>query len=372
MIVVLKYKYLVFINFLMFSTAFSFIRKGSTSILRRSRASPHSCRKGMDVQMSSSSEPEPLINKQRKSVYAFDFDGVICDSEGETCLSAFKAIQAYWPEVVHQVPAEMAAGPKKIGTRTLKWPDSVDAAEPVALTECPDWLKVKMRALRPVVETGYENMLLERLCIEEEIMSIRTRDTTKSRPLTVAEIIANWDDLKANLMRRYDARVEELIEVFGTTRDSWIASDFEGWLGANSFYPVLDAVNNCTCDKYIITTKDKRFAYKLLENAGCPFEEDKIYGLGSGPKADTLAMLLDKYNSDAPDGEKTVIHFVEDKVETLEKICKDPRLDEVRLYFANWGYSTPSQKQIAKANPRVTCINAIEFMELTSAAYYTV
>mmetsp|Transcript_3330 Transcript_3330/g.4678 ORF Transcript_3330/g.4678 Transcript_3330/m.4678 type:complete len:393 (+) Transcript_3330:81-1259(+) len=338
--------------------------------LPQSRTASFSCkdagRKSFQGKMKMSSKP--LIEMKHKSVYAFDFDGVICDSEGETCISGYKAMMTFWPELAESIPAEMLAGPEWVGSRTIKWPEKPKGAPRQGMDECPDWLKTKMRKLRPIVETGYENMLLERLCIEEEMMAIRQKDALRSRPLTVSEIIANWDELRDTLIRKYGASKEELIEVFAATRDAWIDKDFEGWLGANRFYPVIDAINNCSCEKYVITTKDKRFASKLLESAGCKIDEDKIFGLGSGPKADTLDKLLEFYNSDES-SEKTVIHFVEDKVETLEKICKDPRLDDVQLYFATWGYNTAAQAERAKENSRITCIDAIEFMELTSAAY---
>ena len=71
--------------------------------------------------------------------YALDFDGVICDSEPETSASAWMACAKFWPDVF----------------------DS-DAAR-----ERKEELMIKMARVRPVVETGYENMLLLRLLLEE-------------------------------------------------------------------------------------------------------------------------------------------------------------------------------------------------------------
>lgn len=57
---------------------------------------------------------------------ALDFDGVVCDSVGESSLSAFKAAAILWPGVFATPEAE--------------------AAKPRLVEE--------MRAVRPVVETG--------------------------------------------------------------------------------------------------------------------------------------------------------------------------------------------------------------------------
>ena len=61
-----------------------------------------------------------------KQIWALDFDGVICDSCGESAISGWKAAEALWPETF----TTQAAQSKK---------------EEVLL---------QMRVVRPVVETG--------------------------------------------------------------------------------------------------------------------------------------------------------------------------------------------------------------------------
>ncbi len=39
-------------------------------------------------------------NVMAKEVWAFDFDGVVCDSVGESSLSAWKAAAELWPQVL--------------------------------------------------------------------------------------------------------------------------------------------------------------------------------------------------------------------------------------------------------------------------------
>ncbi|CAN0459917.1 unnamed protein product, partial [Ectocarpus sp. 12 AP-2014] len=84
---------------------------------------------------------------RKDNVFAFDFDGVICNSQGESSRSGFRALRALWPEI---------AG--ALRTKDGGQKDSNDA---------PAWIVDKMKDLRPIVETGYENILLVRLLIEE-------------------------------------------------------------------------------------------------------------------------------------------------------------------------------------------------------------
>ncbi|GJN07684.1 hypothetical protein PR202_ga25532 [Eleusine coracana subsp. coracana] len=77
-------------------------------------------------------------------LYALDFDGVLCDSCGESSLSAVKAAKVRWPFVFEQVDATME-----------------------------EWIVGQMYTLRPVVETGYENLLLVRLLVEIRVPSTR-------------------------------------------------------------------------------------------------------------------------------------------------------------------------------------------------------
>lgn len=60
------------------------------------------------------------------NVWAFDFDGVVCDSIGESSLSAWRAAEEKWPEVFNT-------------------PESL--AKQDAVVE-------QMRVARPVIETG--------------------------------------------------------------------------------------------------------------------------------------------------------------------------------------------------------------------------
>ena len=99
---------------------------------------------------------------------------------------------------------------------------------------------------------------------------------------------------------------------------------------------------------YIITTKEKRFALALAGQAGLQLEADQIYGLESGRKKAVLEELAAKFP-------KAHIHFIEDRLKTLEDL--EPLPGWLSAYFARWGYNTDAQRAEAEANPVISCIN---------------
>ena len=95
-------------------------------------------------------------------IFALDFDGVVCDSVGESSLSAWRHGTELWPEIF------ATEGADRDRDRVL------DA----------------LRAVRPVVETGYENTTLARALLEN------------LPGYSVEEILDDWDALSPKLMER--------------------------------------------------------------------------------------------------------------------------------------------------------------------------
>ncbi|EXB30869.1 hypothetical protein L484_012399 [Morus notabilis] len=158
-------------------------------------------------------------------LYALDFDGVLCDSCGESSLSAVKAAKVRWPNLFDDVDSTVV-----------------------------DWIVDQMHIVRPVVETGYENLLLVRLLLEMRLPSIRK--SSVSEGLTVERILDNWLKLKPIIMEEWGEQREELIDLFGKVRDEWMEKDLASWIGANRFYPgVADALKFSSSSIYIVTTK---------------------------------------------------------------------------------------------------------------------
>ncbi|EFJ30047.1 hypothetical protein SELMODRAFT_90693 [Selaginella moellendorffii] len=261
-------------------------------------------------------------------LYALDFDGVLCDSCGESSISALKAAKLRWPELFANVSAETDA-----------------------------WILDSMRTVRPVVETGYENVLLVRLLLE--LKEPHRGKSSVVNGLTVEGVLENWEKLKPVLMKEWgEASRDELVELFGKVRDEWISKDLGTWISANRFYPgTADSLKFATSQVFIVTTKQARFAATLLkELGGVDFPTDKIFGLGTGPKVEVLKQLQSR-----PEHQGMILHFVEDRLATLHNVIKDPALDRWNLYLGNWGYNTPAEREAAAAITRVQVLDLPDF-----------
>lgn len=262
-------------------------------------------------------------------LYALDFDGVLCDSCGESSLSAVKAAKVRWPNLFEDVDSTLV-----------------------------DWIVDQMHVVRPVVETGYENLLLVRLLLEMRLPSIRK--SSVSEGLTVERILDNWLKLKPIIMEEWGEQREELIDLFGKVRDEWMEKDLASWIGANRFYPgVADALKFASSSIYIVTTKQSRFADVLLrELAGVTIPTERIYGLGTGPKVKVLKQLQSR-----PEHQGLRLHFVEDRLATLKNVIREPELDGWNLYLGNWGYNTPKEREEAAGVPRISILELADFSE---------
>ncbi|KAK9757917.1 hypothetical protein RND81_01G194900 [Saponaria officinalis] len=260
-------------------------------------------------------------------LYALDFDGVICDSCGESSLSAVKAAKVRWPSIFDDVDSALEA-----------------------------WIVDQMHTVRPVVETGYENLLLVRLLLEIRLPSIRKSSVAEG--LTVEGILENWSNLKPTIMEEWGENREFLIDLFGKIRDEWIETDLATWIGANRLYPgVSDALKFASSKIYIVTTKQSRFADALLrELAGVAIPPERIYGLGTGPKVEVLKKLQKQ-----PEHQGLTLHFVEDRLATLKNVIKEPELDGWNLYLGDWGYNTKKERDEAASISRIRLLELSEF-----------
>ena len=300
------------------------LRRRGKTLLESSSSSKSSSvdKKQMDVSASSNK------TESSSTLFALDFDGVVCDSVGESSLSAWKHGVELWPEVFE---CERAIKEKETGL-------------------------AKLRAVRPVVETGYENTILARALLE----NLDEYD--------VESILKDWPTLSETLMKKWQLDRKTMVLEFGKIRDDWIRTDFKSWLQPNALYEdVPEALRFCTerrdAKVTIVTTKQARFADAILVDMGgvkIP-EEDLISTTVSGePKADVLVRLEETFNKD---GASRMI-FVEDKLSTLIKVANDKRLSKWDLFFVDWGYNTEDERQVAKHDYRMKLIGKEEFCGL--------
>ena len=136
-------------------------------------------------------------------VYALDFDGVLCNSEPESSVSGVRAALDVWGDD-ESVPALYNMKRANGGT--------------------PKWLQSAMRKARPMIHTGFENLLLVRAFAEAG---------EKGVDELVQRIIKSWPDLRKQYMEEYGSDEQQLVEAFGAARDRWIANDVESWLNTN-------------------------------------------------------------------------------------------------------------------------------------------
>lgn len=251
-----------------------------------------------------------------KHVWALDFDGVACDSVGESAVSAWDAAAGLWPDIF--------AG------------NAAQSRKPAVLAA--------MRTVRPVIETGYENLVQVRCLLEG---------------VSVDAILEDWPTMLKNKMGLWSLDRADLVSRFGATRDAWMERDLEGWLASNGIYdgmPRILSAAQSSHEAYVVTTKQARFTAALLADAGVPFADDRIFSqtVSGRPKGEVLAMLRSRH-ADAGG-----YHFVEDKLSTLEAVAKDSQLDEWSLYLVDWGYNTPAERARAAASGRIRVVSVDE------------
>lgn len=265
----------------------------------------------------------PLSATAGRRVIALDFDGVTCDSVGESSLSGLKAAARVWPDIFNTQAVE---------------------ARKAELVE-------KMRAVRPVIETGYENIVQVRCLFEG---------------MEVDDMLNNWEHILPGKMAEWKLDRPKMVELFGQVRDEWIKNDLAGWLAPNRIYDgVADPVRAAmeSDEVYIVTTKQAHYTEILMRDmAGIEFPLSRIFSqtVSGRPKGE----VLHKLSAQHPDA--LALIFVEDKLGTLEKVSKDPSLSAWQLYLVDWGYNTAQERSRAATNPRITVLDQKAFAELLS------
>jgi phosphoglycolate phosphatase-like HAD superfamily hydrolase len=229
-------------------------------------------------------------------IYALDFDGVICDSAIETAITGWKAGSTIWNDMPTDVPP--------------------------AIIE-------QFREVRPIIETGYEAILI-----------IRLMHMGKS----TAAIYANYAAKVQKMLDEIHLSVDDLKKLFGETRDNWIAADGADWIANNPLYRgVAEKLRRLGQRHvwYVITTKQERFVKKILEANDIELPDARIFGLDRNmSKPEVLKGLKAQYPGQP-------IYFLEDRLPSLRNVQKHPELAEVKLLFALWGYNLAEDHALA-------------------------
>lgn len=295
---------------------------------------------------------------------ALDFDGVVCASSGESSYSAIIAAQRFWSDT---------------------FPPTIPEKKRLQI------IQNMISKVRPIIETGYENMLLARSYWE-------TLEASKLdiEPVgVVAQTLSIYDHNQRDaLLNKYQSDKDTLIVAFGKTRDELIKEDATRWASLNVIYPhVFNAFHHAInkSQTFVITTKQERFVKLILDHYHVSLLQSglsnhvrlpsdlttfntysNIFDLENayGSKFNVLQELNRRWivnGQPAP-----VIHFVEDRYETLVAIRKQlqslPSSSSLnlRLYLADWGYNTEEHRQAARTSQDIQLIGPEQFLELTS------
>ena len=245
-------------------------------------------------------------------ILALDFDGVLCDGMREYFETAWRAYRRLQPSV----PPEPPRG-----------------------------LFERFANLRPVVESGWEMPLV-----------IHAVLTGAAGPALLRDWRAEaW-------LRQLGVPRETIAAELDRVRDEWIAADEPGWLDRHRFYPgVIERVRRVAGGPTrvaVVTTKEGRFALKLLERQGVRLDPEHVVGKEARrPKREILQDLVARHAA----GDAARLWFVEDRLKTLEDAARDPALDGAGLFLAEWGYNTPEERAAARRDGRTRLLSLARF-----------
>lgn len=233
------------------------------------------------------------------TLYALDFDGVICHSAIETASTSWIAAQSLWADMQD---------------------------EQITETRIKELVKI-----RPCLEYGYEAPLIMRL--------LHLQTGLKSN-------CSNYHEQIQQLIEENDFNIDALQMHFGRTRDDLIQQNETEWLAKNPLFEgVSEKLKSLKAEDWlVITTKQERFVKKTLEGNDIELADDRLFGLD---RKLSKQKVLENLIEDHPD---RPITFIEDRLPTLLGVQKNPALESVKLQLVDWGYNTENDRDIAREN----------------------
>jgi phosphoglycolate phosphatase-like HAD superfamily hydrolase len=252
------------------------------------------------------------------TLLALDFDGVICDGLIEYFQTSWLTYCQIW--------------------------QPVDDTPPEGLAE-------RFYRLRPVIETGWEMPLLVRSLLEN---------------IPDSELFTHWATIAQQQLQTLDLAPAEIAAQLDGIRDIWIKADIEDWLAQHRFYPgITDRLRQVVQSDtrlFIITTKEQRFVRQLLQQQQIEIPASQIFGKEvKQPKADTLRILMQKFTQELD--ESITVWFVEDRLKTLDNIVSQADLTAVKLYLADWGYNTVTDRSAVQQSDQIHLLSLETFAQ---------
>lgn len=252
------------------------------------------------------------------TILALDFDGVVCDGLLEYFEAAWRTYCQIWSSP----------------------------------STPPEDLAPKFYRLRPVIETGWEMPVLIRVL---------------QMGITEEKIWKEWGAIASHVLQQENLAAADIGRKLDQIRDEWIRQDLDGWLDQHRFYPgvveKLRSLVSSPVQPIIITTKEGRFVNQLLRQQGVQLPEQSILGKESKRPKYQIVRELIGVAAEIP----VSLWFVEDRLKTLQLVEQQVDLNAVRLYLADWGYNTASERAIADQNERMQLLSLSEFAQDFSA-----
>ncbi len=249
------------------------------------------------------------------SILALDFDGVLCDGLREYFETAWRTYCQIWL--------------------------------PASQTPPPD-LANSFYRLRPVIETGWEMPVLIAALVQG---------------ISEDKILHQWVEIAQSILHQSNLQAPDIATKLDKIRDEWISSDLDSWLSLHRFYPgvveKMRSLLNSPVQPIIVTTKEGRFVSQLLQQQGIEIPNKSIIGKESKrPKHQILRELIA-----AQAKTQRALWFVEDRLKTLQIVQQQSDLTAVKLYLADWGYNTASEREAALLDPNIELISLTQFTQ---------
>lgn len=247
------------------------------------------------------------------TILALDFDGVICDGLIEYFEVAWRTYCQIWS------PAENTP---------------------------PDDLALRFYRLRPLIETGWEMPVLIKALVDQ---------------ISESRILQEWTTITPQILLDDNLRSQTIGAALDNLRDEWINTDLDGWLSLHRFYPgVLEKIKLTIASEtklYIVTTKEGRFVQQLLQREGVNLPPAEIFGKEvKRPKYEILRELIHKAEK-----KPVSLWFVEDRIKTLQLVQQQSDLKDVKLFLADWGYNTQTERKAAQDDPQIQVLTIPQF-----------
>ncbi|MEA5515172.1 HAD family hydrolase [Nodularia sp. UHCC 0506] len=247
------------------------------------------------------------------TILALDFDGVICDGLIEYFEVAWRTYCQIWSPV-DETP--------------------------------PDDLALRFYRLRPVIETGWEMPVLIKALVDK---------------IPEETILQGWAKITPQILLDHHLQSQTIGTALDNLRDEWINTDLDGWLSLHRFYPgVLEKIKLTIASEtklYIVTTKEGRFVRQLLQREGVDLLPTAIFGKEiKRPKYETLREFIQKAEK-----KPVSLWFVEDRIKTLQLVQQQTDLEDVKLFLADWGYNTQTERKAAQDDLRIQVLTLPQF-----------